>query len=603
MKGKKCLAYLLILVLSCSFMLTGCVDWLFEDEERASYPENGSYHQASTSEELFSKAVRSKNVRLKGNGEDTVTILIYMNGSNLETDDSEATTDLSEIVAAGSSDKVNILVQTMGTKKWDKKFGIASDRSQIYKVTGDGLELVNDNLGQLDCTTSKTLSDFIMWGAQNYPADRYILHFWNHGGGPIYGFGYDEWNKDESACLSIDEIQHALNTAGVYFDFIGMDCCIMSCLEVCAALYDYCDYTVLSEEFESGLGWSYEGWVGALIENSSISTEELAKIAIDDMIRDNENSIEGDSSILSLIDESMVKLLYTAWVDFAYSNEDELLDSNYSRRVVRSKRIMPALASHMDARFADFWGEEEEYSFSDYYVTDIMSVAANIDSEESAALESALANTIVYSNSTKDDAGLTGLSVTLPYGDSEFYGLLRTVFTNCGFDKEYIDWLGKFVSADGYSDYYDYDDWDNGDWDGWSYYYDDYDWSDWDYYDDDAYWDDGDWYGWSDWDYDDSWNYWYDDSDWYYDDDDYYYQGDDWYYGDDYYFYDDSWYYDWYYDDYYYDDYYYDDYYYDDSYYDDSYYDDGYYDDGYYDDGYYDDGYYDDDYYYDDDWY
>ena len=120
-------------------------------------------------------AIREPQVKLKGNGEDTVTILVFMNGSNLESESGEATTDLTEMVAAGSSDKVNLIVQTMGTKIWDKKYGIASDRSQIYKVNSDGLTLLKDNLGQQDCTKEEALSDFIIWGVQNFPADRYVL--------------------------------------------------------------------------------------------------------------------------------------------------------------------------------------------------------------------------------------------------------------------------------------------------------------------------------------------------------------------------------------------------------------------------------------------
>ena len=52
-------------------------------------------------------------------------------------------------------------------------------------------------------------------------------------------------------------------------------------------MYNYCDYMILSEDFESGYGWSYTGWLNALSENTSISSEELGKIIVDDMIADN----------------------------------------------------------------------------------------------------------------------------------------------------------------------------------------------------------------------------------------------------------------------------------------------------------------------------
>lgn len=537
---------------------------------------------SGTGEGIFSGSmVRSKKARTAD--AQTVTVLCYVNGSNLETEDQEATGDILEMIAAPYSSKVNILIQTMGTKKWAPTLGISSKKTQRFLVKENSLELVDDSLGQLDCTRSSTLADFIRWGAQNYPADRYILLFWNHGGGPVYGFGYDEFQNEDDA-MSVDEIQLALANGGVYFDFIGMDCCIMSCMEICCACYDHCDYMILSEDFESGLGWSYKGWMTALAQQPSIDTEALAKIAIDDMIRANETETYGDDSILALIDESVMKVVYKAWTDFAYANEATLLDTNYSRHLTRkdSDRAHPALLS------------KEDYSLADYYITDIMAAAQNIDSQESKALESAVSNAIAYCKTTAGDAYLTGLSVTLPYGDPEFYGSLKTIFGNCGFDSEYIEWLGKFTSvSNGHSSYYDYGDWDDL-WSGsgWTDYLDSYDWSDWDYWDDDSYWSDDDSCGWSEWDFLDFWT----DDWWNYDSYDYYNDGyycDDWRqdeHFEDWYYSDDPWGY-WYDEDYsgygygdsYYEDYYGGTYYGGYDYYDDYGYGYGSYDDYYYD--------------------
>ncbi len=494
---------------------------------------NGSGGSSGYQTLLAEGVIRDHLVRLKGDGTDTVTVLLYLNGSNLESDDGEATEDLSEIVKAGSSDRVNFLVQTMGTKKWDSAFGISSKKTQRYRVKGKGLELVDDSLSQLDCTDADTLADFISWGAANYPADRYILILWDHGGGPVYGFGYDEFQSEE-ATLTVDEMQTALKKGGVFFDFIGMDSCIMSCMEITCALYDYCDYMILSEDFESGLGWSYTGWVKALNANSSISTPDLARILIDDMVEANESSYEGDKAILALIDEAYMKLLYAAWTDFAYENETALLESNYSQQVTRTGRAHPllgrgsgdrslsagglAFAEADDAMgrrsglwemFGDlaetaydyYYDGEGSVNLSDYYITDIMAVAQNIDSDKSDALSAAIGSSIVYVNSTSSDDHLTGLSITLPYGDSYFYSQLREVFLNSGFEDTYVDWLEKFVSASGGGDFYDYSDWDAS-WDGWDSYDDSFNWEDWEYYSDDEYWDDYDDWGWSDWDWD-----------------------------------------------------------------------------------------------------
>ncbi|MCQ2520739.1 MAG: clostripain-related cysteine peptidase [Lachnospiraceae bacterium] len=486
---------------------------------------------------LADNAIREPQVQLKGDGTDTVTVMIYINGSNLESEYGEATTDMAEMVKAGSSDQVNVIVETVGTKKW-QNYGISSKRSQIYKLNGSGLTLLKDDLGQCDATDGDTLANFIKYSAANYPADRYILLMWDHGGGPVYGFGYDEYNED--GVMAVDEMKDALASAGVYFDFIGMDCCIMSCLETCIAFYDYCDYAVLSEDFESGLGWNYTRWMKALYDNPSIPTPDLGKIICDDMVQANEDDAEeGDDSILCVIDEGKMKLLCLAWMDFAYANEEDLLENNYSQERSSRGRVMPSL--RMGGRYDD-----EPY-MSEYYIVDIMALANQIDTPESQALASAIASTIIYCASCGDDDTLTGMAVTLPYGDRDFYYDMEAVFTHIGMDSAYIAWLQKFVEASGSSNYYDYDDWDFS----WDEYEDDYDWDDWDidwdswgsddddcyYYDDDDDWDSF-WdslFEWDDWDYDDSYNEWYDEDDWSCDDEDsWYYEGDEdnWFWDD-----------------------------------------------------------------------
>ena len=368
---------------------------------------------------------------------DKVTVLIYMNGSDLESEDSQATFDIEEMLRAPYSEDVNIVIQTMGTMEWSDKYDISSDETQRFILKENDLQLVSRGLGQLDCTKSDTLRDFVKWGVKEYPAERYILLFWNHGGGPVYGFGYDEYQGyDEN--LSLDEIKEALGETGTDFELIGMDCCIMSCLEVCYALYNYCDYMILSEEFEPGDGWEYEGFLTALSDNPEIGIEELGKVIIDDMIEVYENYSEDESATLALIDQSMIKILFSAWKDFAYMHEEELLRGDLVTGIHASDRA-----------FSDWFDDDDDDTMADYYLTDILTFAKSIDSKEALALENVANNTIVYYRGTGSVENLTGLSVTIPYGDIEFYEEMSEVFINCGMDKQYIEWLEKFAYVSG----------------------------------------------------------------------------------------------------------------------------------------------------------
>ncbi len=419
----------------------------------------------------------------------TATVLVYLNGSDLESEAGEASSDIAEMLKANVGTNVNVVIETLGTKKW-QDHGIASDHTQRYVIRQNKLELVDDSLGQLDTTDPKTLSDFIRWGTSTYPADRYMLLLWDHGAGPVYGFGYDEYQSDYAA-LTLDEMQQALReNANVHFDLIGMDCCIMSSIETCKVLEPYCDYTILSEDFEPGVGWSYTRWLSMLEKNPNIDTVELGKVVVDDMIADVAADEENGDATLALIDESKIAALYDAWVAFARENEQALLSTNYSQET--EWRGRPGGFGHHDANVPpegygaydaydgygvdgmgddmgglpydgwQDWDVDDSYvTMTDYFVTDMMEVASALGGTAAAELQAAFKEAVVHYGATAGETGMSGLSVTLPYGDAEFYDELVKVFTACGFDSDYVAWLEEFVGADGASynnDYnYDYD--------------------------------------------------------------------------------------------------------------------------------------------------
>ena len=458
---------LLTVILSAS-LLSGCDDsWLDEiDDVEDAVTETATVDAAS--------GAGNENIDIEpveiGSDARTATVMIYMNGSDLESKAGEASADLTEMIASGIGENVNVIVQTMGTRKWHD-YDISSKTSQIYRVNRGALELVKDDLGQLDCTEASTLSDFIDFGKKNYPADRYLLIFWDHGGGPVYGFGYDEWQPDTEA-LTLDEIQEALrNNSDVRFDIIGMDCCIMASLETCYVLAPFTRYAVLSEDFESGLGWSYTNWMKLLEDNPGISTPLLGKKIIDGMIDANENDDEaGDSSTMILVNTRAVPDLLMKWTDYAYKNSDSLLGLNYSKlHMARGRGLMDLIF--------DYWDDDESpVTMDNYYVSDIMSIVESVgrEDESSDALRSSLKACVAYFGHTSDKNELTGLAVSLPYGDRSFYDQLVDVYSKCGFDEKYIDWLEGFVSADGIGDYCDYSGFEDS-WCGWQTYEDGWD--------------------------------------------------------------------------------------------------------------------------------
>ena len=415
------------------------------------------------------RIVRDQLVTPVGGGQDTVTVMVYLNGSNLESDSGFATGDVEEMLKATSSDQVNVVIETLGTKRW-QRFDISSDHTQRWHIEDHKLVLVDNTLKQLDCTDPQTLTDFIRWSAENYPADRYFLILWDHGGGSVEGYGYDQW-QDYNASLTMDEIYSALEQSGIVFDFIGFDACIMSSVEICYALYPFCDYCILSEDFESAIGWSYTGWLTKLASNTSIDTPSLAKILIDDMVTANIKDADGCDSTLALIDERYIPSVFSSWMDFAFANEETLLATNYSREVERTGRARPLEEDFINLSDTDDLTDEDRVS-SDlvgYYITDALALVVSVDSPYSKPLVAKLARAVAYYNCTDDNIGMTGLSVTLPYQDLNFYKNLGVVYSGIGIEKRYIEWLAKFQEAYTPAEFYDYEEFDQQ-WNGWEEY-------------------------------------------------------------------------------------------------------------------------------------
>lgn len=238
----------------------------------------------ATTENTSSQAVKPQN----GKG---TTILIYMVGSNLEsdrateTDPGAATEDMDEILKSDFKDDVHVIVETGGSKQWglsrvDFSY-VDPNFIQRYQLRNGKKELV-EKLDKANMADPNTLSDFLKWGVENYPAERFIAILWDHGGGTIGNFGMDELYNDSGMDLS--EIQMAFNKAGYKFDVIGFDACLMGTIETAFALHEYGDYLIASEETEVGCGWYYTDWINSLGKNPNMDTLEICKGIADSYI-------------------------------------------------------------------------------------------------------------------------------------------------------------------------------------------------------------------------------------------------------------------------------------------------------------------------------
>ncbi|HXG43461.1 MAG TPA: clostripain-related cysteine peptidase [Gemmatimonadales bacterium] len=111
-------------------------------------------------------------------------------------------------------------------------------------TTGPDRGPVTD-LGNVDMTDPNTLRAFVQWARQNYPAKRYLLVLWNHGGG-YTGLIQDETSAG-SGLMTVDEMRAALAGTGL-IDVIDFDMCLMAGYETLVKLDGIAGFAVFSEE-------------------------------------------------------------------------------------------------------------------------------------------------------------------------------------------------------------------------------------------------------------------------------------------------------------------------------------------------------------------
>ena len=380
------------------------------------------------------KGSRAKFTKLKGNGKDTVTLMIFMCGTDLESGSGMATSDLMEMTKAEISDNVNILVYTGGCKSWRNNI-VSSQKNQVYRVREGGIELVVDSDGQKAMTAPETLQTFVKWCAKNYPATRNQLIFWDHGGGSVTGYGYDEKFRS-SGSMDLTEIQSAIRASGVKFDFIGFDACLMATAENAMALSDYADYLIASEETEPGLGWYYTNWLTSLSQNTSTPTLDLAKELIDDFVSVSAKKCPGQSTTLSLVD--LAELSHTFPDKFAAFAKDT------SSKIENSEYKTVSTARNSVREFAKSNRIDQ---------IDLVHLAQNLGTQEGDDLVEVLLSAVKYNRTSPDMTNSYGLSIFFPQRSLSSVSTMVKAYKTLGVDENYTKCIQEYatVSASGQS--------------------------------------------------------------------------------------------------------------------------------------------------------
>ena len=212
------------------------------------------------------------------------TIMVYLCGTDLETggtatnpDGGEATKNLESMKSVGSTDKVNVLVMTGGTKTWKNSY-VSNKNNQIWYAEAGKLKLLKSNPPD-SLAKADTLSGFADFAITNYPAKKYAVILNDHGGGPIWGFGPDQLQPSGEGSMPLWAIRQAISDiytkANKKIALVAFDTCLLANLETGNAIEPYAEYMCGSSE--TGYRWDYARWMNKINASPTASGKELGE--------------------------------------------------------------------------------------------------------------------------------------------------------------------------------------------------------------------------------------------------------------------------------------------------------------------------------------
>lgn len=360
------------------------------------------------------------------------TIMIYMIGSNLESNNGLGSQDIDEILAANPDENVKIVLQTGGTKRWYKN-EIKDGQVQRFEITNRKLVEL-DNLGKVSMVETDTLTDFIRFAAAKYPAKEYTLVLWDHGGSIPVGFGSDEIFTQE--ILSDVEIGKAVKDGGVHFSSLIFNACEMCSLELFMSLKDSVDYVVAAESSvygytNFGSGIYYTNWVN-MASRTDVTTQMYCEQILDDYIEFlAEIKSKGSMSVIRM---DRIQEVYDAYVDYIAAAYSDLTGSGYE--------------TYMAAR-------EKSGAYETTDAVDISTLASNYENDYSTALINAVSNAIVRTKS--DISCCHGITAYSPYKLAYLYNEGRSSFMTLDYDSKIVGFYdllaSKILYYDGQTQY------------------------------------------------------------------------------------------------------------------------------------------------------
>ena len=363
-----------------------------------------------------------------------VTVMVYMCGADLETAGNCGTSTLSDIYASRyNKEEINVIVLAGGTQRWSA--GLNTKVLSLVDVGKSERRKIGvvDELPLASMGDPSTLTSFLAYCYEKYPAETYDLVLWDHGGGPIGGVCWDYLFEGDN--LKTPEVVQALAAspfADRGLEMVVMHACLMGSAEFALNLSPFAHYLVASEDSSYGLAYN---WLNGMESRSSFDT---AREVADAAYALNKEAIlvsgASETNSYAVIDLTKLPALNEA-VDNFFADVTADLDGATFNVLSRHRRD------------AQPFGAGESGGDSDFDLVDLGDLVAHYretSPDKADALLQALADAVAYKISANDHC--SGLTVYHPYFNKTYLEKRLELYAALGFSEQYTRYVQEFSS-------------------------------------------------------------------------------------------------------------------------------------------------------------
>jgi len=156
--------------------------------------------------------------------------------------------------------------------------------AEKYLVTADGYTKIGD-VAEPDMGSGATVASFLIWAMKAYPADKYILDLWDHGGGWMY------YSRDSTSGtrMYIADLAAGMATAeravGDKVDMTLFEACTMAQVEIAYQLRGVTDVELGTEVTMDAEGPPWHWTVATMEADPGIAPVALGRVIADQYVK------------------------------------------------------------------------------------------------------------------------------------------------------------------------------------------------------------------------------------------------------------------------------------------------------------------------------